>query len=195
MRKGERTRQRLFDAAMHLIAEKGYDSVTVEEICQAAQVAKGTFYIYYPTKDDIVAESYYTDMTSYMNVHFAEWVEEHPDSSTYEQIRAFAHLEFVFATYTGVEVCSRAFSINFSECAPNTHIHNDRRPFAQVLRNLVEQAPLAVDKDRAFLDLETVVRGYEASWCFAGGNFDLIEEGDHLFKLTLDGLWAPGAPK
>lgn len=195
MRKGERTRQRLFDAAMHLIAEKGYDNVTIDEICRAAQVAKGTFYIYYSSKNNIVAESYYTDMTSYMDEHFSEWVEEHPESSIYERICAFAHLEFVFATYTGVEVCSRAFSINFSECAPGTHVHNDRRPFAQALRDLAGQAPLAVDAERAFLDLETVVRGYEASWCFAGGCFDLVEEGDRLFKLALDGLWALGAPK
>lgn len=44
------TRQRIIDAAMRLFTEKGFDGVSVDSIVAAADVAKGTFFNYFPTK-------------------------------------------------------------------------------------------------------------------------------------------------
>jgi AcrR family transcriptional regulator len=49
-----RTRERLLDAASAVIAEKGPDATSVEEIVAAAGVSRGTFYNYFPTTDDLV---------------------------------------------------------------------------------------------------------------------------------------------
>src|SRR5271154_5069867 len=46
-------RQRLFDAAMHLVAKRGFQDTTVEEIAQAADVGKGPFLNYSPRKEDL----------------------------------------------------------------------------------------------------------------------------------------------
>lgn len=46
-------RQRLFDAAMHLVARQGFQATTVEEITQAADVGKGTFFNYFPSKEEL----------------------------------------------------------------------------------------------------------------------------------------------
>src|SRR5271169_7083557 len=46
-------RQRLFDAAMHLVARRGFQVTTVEGITQAADVAKGTFFNYFPSKEEL----------------------------------------------------------------------------------------------------------------------------------------------
>ncbi|MGH0037578.1 MAG: TetR/AcrR family transcriptional regulator [Myxococcota bacterium] len=55
-RKKERTRQEIFAAAMKLYAERGFDSVTVEGICQEADVARGTFFAHFPTKSSLLFE-------------------------------------------------------------------------------------------------------------------------------------------
>jgi AcrR family transcriptional regulator len=47
-------RQRLFDAAMHLVAQRGFQATTVEEITQAADVGKGTFFNYFPSKEELL---------------------------------------------------------------------------------------------------------------------------------------------
>ena len=47
-------RQRLFDAAMHLVAQHGFQATTVEEITQAADVGKGTFFNYFPSKEELL---------------------------------------------------------------------------------------------------------------------------------------------
>ena len=50
------TRQKLVDAAENLLKKNGFNALSVEDITNAAGVAKGTFYIYFKHKEDIVAE-------------------------------------------------------------------------------------------------------------------------------------------
>ena len=49
-----KTRQSILDAAEALIAKQGFDTTSVEEITEAARVAKGTFYQHFDTKLDVL---------------------------------------------------------------------------------------------------------------------------------------------
>lgn len=53
-RKRRETRTRISDAAMSLFLEKGYVAVTVDEIAEAADISKRTFFGYFPAKEDVV---------------------------------------------------------------------------------------------------------------------------------------------
>lgn len=53
-RKKREIRQRLLEAAMRLFCERGYEATTVEDITAAADVAKGTFFNYFETKEAIL---------------------------------------------------------------------------------------------------------------------------------------------
>jgi TetR/AcrR family transcriptional regulator, fatty acid metabolism regulator protein len=48
-------RARILEAARTILAAKRYDDVPVSEITELAGVAKGTFYLYFPSKADLVA--------------------------------------------------------------------------------------------------------------------------------------------
>jgi AcrR family transcriptional regulator len=48
-------RDRLFRAALELFATRGFVSTTVEDITRAADVAKGTFFNYFPTKEHLLS--------------------------------------------------------------------------------------------------------------------------------------------
>ena len=50
------TRQKLFDASMELIGERGAAGVTVDEIARAAGVSKGTVYYNFGSKSDLIAQ-------------------------------------------------------------------------------------------------------------------------------------------
>jgi AcrR family transcriptional regulator len=54
--RGKRTRQRLIDAAEQVIGEFGYHNAGIVEITQRANVALGTFYLYFPDKKAIFAD-------------------------------------------------------------------------------------------------------------------------------------------
>src|SRR6267143_3266187 len=53
-RRTAETRERLFRAALDLFARKGFVETTVEDITEAADVGKGTFFNYFPSKDHIL---------------------------------------------------------------------------------------------------------------------------------------------
>src|SRR5260370_680644 len=53
-RRSSEIRERLFRAALDLFAQKGFAETTVEDITEAADVGKGTFFNYFPSKDHIL---------------------------------------------------------------------------------------------------------------------------------------------
>jgi AcrR family transcriptional regulator len=53
-RRSLETRERLFRAALVKFAEKGFAETTVEDITEAADLGKGTFFNYFPSKDHIL---------------------------------------------------------------------------------------------------------------------------------------------
>ena len=53
-RRSAEIRERLFRAALNLFAQNGFAETTVEDITNAADVGKGTFFNYFPSKDHIL---------------------------------------------------------------------------------------------------------------------------------------------
>jgi AcrR family transcriptional regulator len=54
-RRSAETREKLFRAALRLFSEHGFVATTVEDITEAADVGKGTFFNYFPSKEHILA--------------------------------------------------------------------------------------------------------------------------------------------
>lgn len=54
-KKKAQTKESIFNTALELFLEKGYDKTTIEEITEKADVAKGTFFNHFPTKDAILS--------------------------------------------------------------------------------------------------------------------------------------------
>jgi AcrR family transcriptional regulator len=54
-RRSANIRERLLRSALQLFAERGYQKTTVEDITEAADVGKGTFFNYFPTKEHVLA--------------------------------------------------------------------------------------------------------------------------------------------
>ena len=53
------TRQKLIDAGQRLLNEKGYDAMTIGDITEACGVAKGTFYVYFKSKGQLLGALQY----------------------------------------------------------------------------------------------------------------------------------------
>ena len=51
-----KTRQKLLDATENLLKTDGFNALSVEDITKNAGVAKGTFYVYFKHKEDIISE-------------------------------------------------------------------------------------------------------------------------------------------
>src|SRR5664279_2433284 len=56
-RRIERTRQLLSKALMDLIVERGYESITIQDITDRANVSRTTFYLHFKDKDELLFAS------------------------------------------------------------------------------------------------------------------------------------------
>jgi AcrR family transcriptional regulator len=58
--KGEQTRRQIFEAALELFREKGFDTTTMQDVAARAQVVKSAAYYYFPSKEAIIQAYYET---------------------------------------------------------------------------------------------------------------------------------------
>ena len=58
-KRGERTRQKILDAAEREIGRKGFSEASISTITAEAAVGQGTFYLYFRTKEDVLANLQY----------------------------------------------------------------------------------------------------------------------------------------
>jgi len=135
--KRERLRQarrsELVDAALAVISAKGVVAATVDDIVTAANVAKGTFYLYFSTKDDVA-----TAVADRLADGVVDRIEETagiPDGDPVERLRALngALREFGGGQHAGelVEILHRP---------ENRRIHEQmsRRAFARLEPILIQ---------------------------------------------------------
>src|SRR5947199_9047713 len=57
-RRSAEIREKLFQSALSLIMRRGLQQTTVSDITEAADVGKGTFFNYFPTKEHVPVEVY-----------------------------------------------------------------------------------------------------------------------------------------
>lgn len=88
--RGQRTRGKLLRAAETLFGEKGYEHASIADITREAQVALGTFYVYFPDKQSIFVEVV-DDLGARLRRLIAEAVAECEDRMAVERegLRAF----------------------------------------------------------------------------------------------------------
>jgi AcrR family transcriptional regulator len=65
-RKRQQTAEHLADTAWGLFQVQGYEAVTMEAIAEAADVAKGTLYKYFPVKEALLRHRFHREMAESM---------------------------------------------------------------------------------------------------------------------------------
>lgn len=187
------TKNKIFQTSVTLIKSKGYDNVTISEICKVAGLAKGSFYVHYKSKEDIVRESYYADMGTYVCSHYTKFVTANPNKSIIEHIIYFLNLEFEFADYAGYELTCLAYSLNLSACIPGPSEHFKNRHFSKILYDEIQSSlPLASSDfscEEIFNYLESIVRGTMATWCFSNNSFNIVEQGKKYIQQAIQSIY------
>jgi AcrR family transcriptional regulator len=95
-RRGERTRQKILDAAEREIGRKGFAEASISTITAEADVGQGTFYLYFRTKEDVLRELVLR-MGRRLRRHLTVAVADAPNRLEAERRGVRAFLEFVRA--------------------------------------------------------------------------------------------------
>ncbi|MBD5639338.1 TetR/AcrR family transcriptional regulator [Clostridium botulinum] len=188
------TKNKIFETAIELIKEKGYNNVTISQICDKAGVAKGTFYVHYKSKEDIIKESYYSDMSQFILEQYEKLISKDKNMSIKDKIKKFLISELMFTNHAGHEMTCRAYVTNLTESISKDSKHFERRGFTKDLKLLILEGvnqkifETKQTADEIFLYLESFVRGLMASWCFSNGEFDIVEKGERYINEILKKL-------
>ena len=187
-RKKDETRERIVGAAIRLFTLKGFESTTVDEIAEAADVAKGTFFNYFPRKEavlDALGEQVVQEMEEVTRGLLAR-----PGTAP-EKIHHFA--TEITRRHSNNRELSRVFVqrmlSNFQE-----PIHSTAGRLRELLRSLIEQGQAAgeirpLDAARASAVIQGAAIGTLFAWfCCEPGTFDLETELQERISIILEGL-------
>lgn len=108
-RRAQRTRQTLSHALIDLIQEKRYEAITVQDICDRANVGRSTFYAHYQDKDDLLASNFQQMMHSLGSQ--VEWRNDRlafPVTPLFQHVQEHHHLYKALAGGGGFAVLLRA---------------------------------------------------------------------------------------
>ena len=89
----EEKKAKIFEAAIQIVSEKGYEKATISQIAKVADVATGTVYEYYKNKEDLflsIAEEHYAMFHEELRIHLSGI------KSSFEKIRKYIWFYFYF---------------------------------------------------------------------------------------------------
>jgi AcrR family transcriptional regulator len=192
-RRGE-TRNRIFTVAIDLFASQGFHKTTVEQITEAADVGKGTFFNYFPSKEAIIDEMAYSTIAGLSAV--ADAMQQAP---TIRPLLAgiparlagsIGRSQIFLRSLLGTLVSNNASATHFGQIAAVA-----RREITRVCSRGQELGELRRDRtaEQLALALQQVVWGTLLLWCI-GDESDVRDRLNSAVEIFWSGAAAtPGA--
>jgi len=165
------TRQKIYNVAIELIEKKGFENITVAEICKTAKVSVGSFYNYFETKHAILEEVFKIADEFFLEVVANNLYQETTREKIIEYFRYYADfnndrgLDFIKQLYTG----------------KNNLFATKGRYMQTVLQNIIEEGQNKKEITTEMTAEEIVdylfiaVRGGIYNWYLHDGSYDLSE--------------------
>lgn len=186
----ENTRRRLADTALRLYASRGYDRVVVDDICREAGVSKGTFYVHFASKDQVLVEEFLA-----LDRFYLDSLPEIASIGTgSERLMAFGRYSLRHISSLGKDYLKVAYSSQMAPGRGPSHLASQERASHEIALRLVREAQedgeLRSDfpAEEIALALIRAIRGLVIDWCLLDGGFDLVQAGEPLLEILLDGL-------
>ena len=187
----------MYDAAIKLFFEKGYDEVTIDDICAAVGVTKGAFYSHFKSKFDVVVEMVLI-LDEYYRTELLPQVAEL--DSGLEKILTFVRLLIGHMKKLGKDAIRTVYYLQIGS-TEITGIMTDRRVLYKIIQQLVVEAQDSGDlrDDLSSNELTGIimynVRGILYSWGLSTSKFDIEDAVQGLVKVLATGLEKQKVPR
>ena len=186
------TRRKIIEAGLALVRSGGFGAVSVEAITRAAGVAKGTFYVHFPTKEHLAVEICREPY---------ERLSRDVLASKGPLPRRIARLFLGWAAVadeTGVECIRELFRIMLSQAVAAdlglALVERDRSVVESLLRDAVASGELRAETPIQALSetLFAQIRGLATVWCMSpSGRRSLHAAAERFLRNHLPALLAP----
>lgn len=187
------TKRKLITVGLDLIKENGFDAINVEDITKKAGVAKGTFYIYFKRKEDIVLEI--------SRFPFSEINNELIQMKDADIIKRLKHYFYRFmecVEYAGIHICRQWIRdvLNPNAVPDNKDGRKWFYDFA-MLKNILDKATESKElKQETPVELITHIiiselYGMMTCWCMSDGEFEPLDWTDKFCDIQLKAIFEP----
>lgn len=182
------TRNKIIEAAKVLIAKKGFDATSIDDIVKEAGVSTGSFYTYFKKKEDVVEELNRTDF-----YRLAEIVNGMQDKDILERLRYYCRNFLGDIEKTGIEICRQWVRNNLSPAdmlfdgEKMTKYKYDYRAMQSVLEEAVKRGELRDDLpvDDLALLINAQFYGLMVAWCMTDSEVMGSEKTDVLCDTVI----------
>lgn len=167
------TKRRIFDCALALLMERGYENITIRDIVSAADVSIGSFYHYYSSKLEVFLETY-----SIADDYFDTVVASELDGRSFDEKFSlyFRHYALYACEVTGLALTKLLYSSDNKrfERGDSAGMH---RVLIAILQQGLDEGCIVSDSDAASLSrfFLIAVRGLVYNWCTSDGAYALPE--------------------
>jgi len=182
------TKDAIYNAAISLFKTKGFENVLIENITNEAHTAKGTFYVHFKSKKDLLFHTF--------NKFDGIYVE------AYEKVKGFATFEEQFLSFVeisyreidagGKEIPKALYYNSVLETEPWL-LRNDRDLFRIILQMVkfgIETGELSANKSAEYYRdmIKTQITGMDYMWCVANEHVDFAKYARESMHTYLRGL-------
>lgn len=170
--KSRETKEKIFQAAKRILQKKGYEELSIKNICEEAGVSNGSFYHHFRTKDDLL--SYYIEDQPTIN---PDLLELPGNAAGVREGIIQVYLNYVkYCRELGVEFMSGYYDTKNQ--ALNAAIRTERPYPIVTVQTYVEKAiaagivSLNVKIEEFTTDIRMIVIGNVFEWCLRNGEAD-----------------------
>jgi len=184
------TKSRIVTAAWKLFYQYGYENTTIDDIVDASQASKGSFYHYFESKDALLSSLSYLFDEKYKELE----AQMDPDMSPVDKLLMMNQEVFLMIENTvSVSLLSQLFSSQLITKGER-HLLDPDRTYYKLLRQIAVEG-----KDQGlFLDELTVTditkayavyeRAIMYDWCICNGNYSICQYAKTMLPLFLSGM-------
>lgn len=184
----EKRRMEIAAVVREFMKDHDFDSITVDDICNATGIAKGTFYHYFEGKGSLLSQVLYP-----IDDYFASLEDELLKCDSF--VGAICEYVGFYATYIAESGLKMSRTVILSMISnKNTLYISKRRGLVRTLLDIIQywkekgEVPAELSSERICHMFIVLIRGYLLDWYSCGGSYDIEEElVEHarLFALSI----------
>jgi AcrR family transcriptional regulator len=191
----EKSRKKILETAIELFDKKGYENVSIAEICEKAGFSTGSFYHYFKSKDQVLEERY-LPFAKQLDAFFKSIYDsvQWENKSSVEKLAKFTEILMDYTDGVGVEALKAAYRLQIEPgTTASPKLANFYKPH-EIVKEIIEegQEKGEIRADISASDISSLlyyfVFGIFYSWCLPGTSLDLREAGKQYLALVIDGL-------
>lgn len=187
--KSKATKGRIFRAAKKILQEKGYEELSIKNICEEAGVSNGSFYHHFQSKDDLL--SFYIEDQPSINSALLELPANAVEAKT-----AIILVYLNYAKYCrelGIEFLSSYYTPKNQALNP---VLRTERPYPIVTVQAYLEKAIAAGKihsslsiDEITTDIRMIIIGNVFEWCLRSGEAPLEINIRRSLEKYLEGVF------